>query len=186
MSDRGLPTVLVVEDESDSRQMIVDSLEAAGFRAAQAPNAADALARLDGFAYDALVVQGGLTSGRVALVHAGASGVGTAAIQLCRAIGARVVVTASTGKVDACRDLGTLTLPGYRMYASGQPCPMCMTAMLQVGLAEVWYAAPAAPGRTLVSPEELAERAGEGAPEVVSGVLADEALAMMNRHAESR
>ena len=33
-------------------------------------------------AWDALVVQGGLTSGRWALVHAGASGVGTAAIQL--------------------------------------------------------------------------------------------------------
>jgi tRNA(Arg) A34 adenosine deaminase TadA len=84
---------------------------------------------------------------------------------------------------DACRALGTLTLPGYRMYASGQPCPMCMTAMLQVGLAEVWYAAPAAPGRALVSPEELAERAGERAPRVIRGVLADEALAMMARHA---
>src|SRR4051812_38381684 len=31
-------------------------------------------------AWDALVVQGGLTAGRLALVHAGASGVGTAAI----------------------------------------------------------------------------------------------------------
>jgi len=57
-------------------------------------------------AFDALVVQGGLTSGRTALVHAGASGVGTAAIQLCKAIGARVIVTASAGKLDACRALG--------------------------------------------------------------------------------
>lgn len=57
-------------------------------------------------AFDALVVQGGLTSGRVALVHAGASGVGTAAIQICRAIGARVIVTASAGKLAACRALG--------------------------------------------------------------------------------
>lgn len=57
-------------------------------------------------AFDALVVQGGLTSGRVALVHAGGSGVGTAAIQLCKAIGARVIVTASSGKLDACRALG--------------------------------------------------------------------------------
>jgi putative PIG3 family NAD(P)H quinone oxidoreductase len=57
-------------------------------------------------AWDALVVQGGLTSGRTALVHAGGSGVGTAAIQLSKAIGARVIVTASTGKVDACRELG--------------------------------------------------------------------------------
>jgi putative PIG3 family NAD(P)H quinone oxidoreductase len=57
-------------------------------------------------AWDALVVQGGLTSGRRALVHAGASGVGTAAIQLAKAIGAFVAVTCSAGKVEACRALG--------------------------------------------------------------------------------
>ena len=57
-------------------------------------------------AWDALVVQGGLTSGRWALVHAGASGVGTAAIQIAKALGARIVVTCSAGKMDACRELG--------------------------------------------------------------------------------
>ena len=57
-------------------------------------------------AWDALVVQGGLTSGRWALVHAGASGVGTAAIQVAKALGARIAVTCSAGKVDACRALG--------------------------------------------------------------------------------
>ncbi|HSH10733.1 MAG TPA: NAD(P)H-quinone oxidoreductase, partial [Ilumatobacter sp.] len=57
-------------------------------------------------AWDALVVQGGLTSGRWALVHAGASGVGTAAIQIAKAIGARIAVTCSSGKMDACRQLG--------------------------------------------------------------------------------
>ncbi|MCU1345270.1 MAG: putative quinone oxidoreductase [Acidimicrobiia bacterium] len=57
-------------------------------------------------AWDAMVVQGGLTSGRHALVHAGASGVGTAAIQLAAALGARVAVTASAGKLDRCRALG--------------------------------------------------------------------------------
>ena len=57
-------------------------------------------------AWDALVVQGGLTSGRWALVHAGASGVGTAAIQIARAIGAHVAVTCSAGKAAACRELG--------------------------------------------------------------------------------
>lgn len=56
--------------------------------------------------WDALVVQGGLTSGRWALVHAGASGVGTAAIQIARAIGARIAVTCSAGKADLCRSLG--------------------------------------------------------------------------------
>ena len=57
-------------------------------------------------AWDALVVQGGLTSGRWALVHAGASGVGTAGIQIAKAIGARIAVTCSAGKMQACRDLG--------------------------------------------------------------------------------
>jgi putative PIG3 family NAD(P)H quinone oxidoreductase len=64
-------------------------------------------------AWDALVRQGGLTSGRWALVHAGASGVGTAAIQLCRAIGARVAVTTSAGKVQACHDLGADVVIDY-------------------------------------------------------------------------
>lgn len=64
-------------------------------------------------AWDALVVQGLLTSGRWALVHAGASGVGTAAIQICRAIGARIIVTCSAGKVDACRALGADVVVNY-------------------------------------------------------------------------
>ena len=57
-------------------------------------------------AWDAIVLQGGLTSGRWALVHAGGSGVGTAAVQLAKAIGARVAVTCSAGKADAVRALG--------------------------------------------------------------------------------
>ena len=64
-------------------------------------------------AWDALVLQGGLTSGRWAMVHAGASGVGTAAIQICRAIGARVIVTCSAGKVQACSDLGADVVVDY-------------------------------------------------------------------------
>lgn len=57
-------------------------------------------------AWDALVVQGGLTSGRWALVHAGASGVGTAAIQIAKAIGAFIAVTCSPGKAELCLSLG--------------------------------------------------------------------------------
>ena len=65
-------------------------------------------------AWDALVVQGGLTSGRWALVHAGASGVGTAGIQIAKAIGARIAVTCSTGKVAACLKLGADAVIDYR------------------------------------------------------------------------
>src|SRR6478609_130400 len=57
-------------------------------------------------AWDALVLQGGLTAGRWALVHAGASGVGTAAIQIAKSIGARIAVTCSAPKAEACRELG--------------------------------------------------------------------------------
>jgi NADPH2:quinone reductase len=64
-------------------------------------------------AYDALVLQGGLTAGRTALVHAGGSGVGTAAIQICTAIGAKVITTASTGKVEALRQLGADLVVDY-------------------------------------------------------------------------
>ena len=64
-------------------------------------------------AWDALVVQGGLISGRWALVHAGASGVGTAGIQIAKAIGARIAVTCSAGKVQACHDLGADVVIDY-------------------------------------------------------------------------
>ncbi len=65
-------------------------------------------------AWDALVRQSGLTSGRWALVHAGASGVGTAAIQIAKAIGARIAVTASAGKHQVCHDLGADLVIDYQ------------------------------------------------------------------------
>lgn len=65
-------------------------------------------------AFDAMVAQAGLTSGRTALVHAGASGVGTAAIQIAKAMGACVIVTASASKLAACRDLGADVAVDYR------------------------------------------------------------------------
>ena len=64
-------------------------------------------------AHDALVSQGMLTSGRRALVHAGASGVGTASIQICQAIGAEIAVTCSINKVGACSDLGAHLVVDY-------------------------------------------------------------------------
>lgn len=58
-------------------------------------------------AYLNMFTLGRLQPGEVALIHAGASGVGTAAIQLARAIGARVMVTAgSDEKLALCRELG--------------------------------------------------------------------------------
>jgi NADPH2:quinone reductase len=58
-------------------------------------------------AWDAMVDQGRLSAGEIALVHAVGSGVGSAGIQLARAIGASVVGTARTAeKIERARDLG--------------------------------------------------------------------------------
>jgi len=50
------PSVLVVDDESDLRELIAESLGGDGFRVVQAGDAAEAIAQLKAFAYDALVV----------------------------------------------------------------------------------------------------------------------------------
>jgi putative PIG3 family NAD(P)H quinone oxidoreductase len=65
-------------------------------------------------AHDALVTQGGLRSGGWALVHAGASGVGSMAVQIARAVGARVIATTSAAKLDAVRSLGADAVVDYR------------------------------------------------------------------------
>lgn len=58
-------------------------------------------------AFQALSYLAQLQSSEQVLIHAGASGVGTAAIQLARAMGAaNVIVTASKGKHQICKDLG--------------------------------------------------------------------------------
>jgi putative PIG3 family NAD(P)H quinone oxidoreductase len=57
----------------------------------------------------------GLRPGETLLVHGGSSGIGTMAIQLGRAMGARVAVTAgSADKLERCRELGASVLVNYR------------------------------------------------------------------------
>jgi putative PIG3 family NAD(P)H quinone oxidoreductase len=56
-----------------------------------------------------------LSEGQLLLMHGGASGVGSHAIQVARALGARVAVTAgSSAKLDFCRELGAEILVNYR------------------------------------------------------------------------
>lgn len=58
-------------------------------------------------AYDAIVLQGGLQAGQTVLLHAVASGVGTAAIQIASALGATTVGTSRTAhKLPRCTELG--------------------------------------------------------------------------------
>ena len=62
-----------------------------------------------------IVMRGGLQAGERFLVHGGTSGIGTTAIQIARALGARVFATAgSDEKVQVCRDLGAEVALNYR------------------------------------------------------------------------
>ena len=59
--------------------------------------------------------RGGLKAGETLLVHGGSSGIGTTAIQLAKAFGARVIVTAgSEDKCEACRKLGADVAINYK------------------------------------------------------------------------
>ncbi|HTU75798.1 MAG TPA: zinc-binding dehydrogenase [Trebonia sp.] len=60
-----------------------------------------------GTAYECLFTAGNLTAGQTVLIHAGAGGVGMAAIQLARQAGATVIATASSdGKLQRLAPLG--------------------------------------------------------------------------------
>jgi NADPH2:quinone reductase len=62
-----------------------------------------------------MVERGGLKSGETFLVHGGTSGIGTTAIQLAKALGARVITTAGTQeKCAACRKLGADVAINYK------------------------------------------------------------------------
>ncbi len=62
-----------------------------------------------------VVMRGGLTAGERFLVHGGSSGIGTTAIQIAHALGARVFTTAgSDAKLAVCRTLGAELAINYK------------------------------------------------------------------------
>jgi putative PIG3 family NAD(P)H quinone oxidoreductase len=62
-----------------------------------------------------LVLTAHLRAGQLILIHGGASGVGSHAIQVARALGARVAITAgSPAKLQLCRELGAEIVIAYR------------------------------------------------------------------------
>ncbi len=68
-------------------------------------------------AYQTLFFEGRSVSGQTALIHAGASGVGTAAIQLANIEGIKVFVTCSATKRKACLELGAALAIDYKTEA---------------------------------------------------------------------
>jgi NADPH2:quinone reductase len=79
------------------------------------PEQGAAIAEVFLTAYQSLFAIGDLQSGQTVLIHAGASGVGTAAIQLAKSAGAKVVVTVgSEDKKVFCEQLGADLAINYR------------------------------------------------------------------------
>jgi NADPH:quinone reductase-like Zn-dependent oxidoreductase len=65
-------------------------------------------------AWQALVEKGDVQPGQRVLIHAGAGGVGSIAIQLAKHLGATVATTASAGNIDFVRELGADSVVDYR------------------------------------------------------------------------
>ena len=61
-----------------------------------------------------VVMLAGLQPGEVLLVHGGSGGIGTHAIQVGVALGARVATTAGAARLDLCRELGAEIVVDYR------------------------------------------------------------------------
>lgn len=64
--------------------------------------------------WQALVVRGNVTAGQKVLIHAGAGGVGSIAIQIARHLGAHVATTSSAANADFVRGLGAQEVIDYR------------------------------------------------------------------------
>ncbi|WP_410791672.1 NADP-dependent oxidoreductase [Kribbella sp. C-35] len=65
-------------------------------------------------AWQALVEKGNVRPGQRVLIHAGAGGVGTIAIQLAKYLGATVATTVSSGNAEFVRELGADIVIDYR------------------------------------------------------------------------
>ena len=75
---------------------------------------AASLSLVGGTVWEALVVRAALRVGESVLVHGGAGGVGHVAIQLAKAMGARVFTTVRAANVDFVRSLGADVLIDYQ------------------------------------------------------------------------
>lgn len=103
----------IVAGGAMATQVVVNARETIPIPAALSFAEAAALPEVFLTAYDAVVLQAGLVSGDVLLVHAVGSGVGTAALQLARALGARTLGTSRTQeKLGRCESLGLQLVDG--------------------------------------------------------------------------
>lgn len=90
-----------------AEELVTHEREAMAMPAGMTFSDAAALPEAFATAFDALVLQGGMSVGSQVLLHAVGSGVGTAALQLCRLFGARAIGTGRNGsKLERAMKLG--------------------------------------------------------------------------------
>jgi NADPH2:quinone reductase len=76
--------------------------------------AAAAVPLAGGTAYEAIVRRLGVRAGETVLIHGGAGGVGSFAVQIARASGARVIATAGADNLETLKRLGADVAADYR------------------------------------------------------------------------
>jgi NADPH:quinone reductase-like Zn-dependent oxidoreductase len=84
-------------------------------------------------AYIALVETARVSGGHRVLVHAGAGGVGSLAIQIARQLGCEVFATASPPNHDYCRSLGAVAVIDYKTQDFSTAMPPCDVILDTIG-----------------------------------------------------
>jgi NADPH:quinone reductase-like Zn-dependent oxidoreductase len=100
-------------------------------------------------ALQALRESAGLTAGQRVLIHAGAGGVGSLAIQIAKILGLHVTTTTSTKNIDFVRQLGADAVVDYTQH---EPLPAGLDAVFDTlgGASELASLAAVARGGTVV------------------------------------
>ncbi|MBB3232997.1 NAD(P)H-quinone oxidoreductase [Halomonas stenophila] len=103
----GQPVCALLAGGGYAEEVVVDARQVLPVPAGLGLREAAALPEVFATAWLNLFMEGALAPGERVLLHAGASGVGTAALQLCRAFAHPCFVTVgSEAKLAACRELG--------------------------------------------------------------------------------
>lgn len=111
----GDPVVALLAGGGYAEKVAVPQEQVAALPEGMDPVAAGGLMEVAATVWSNVFMTADLQPGQRLLVHGGASGIGTMAIQMAKAFGAWVAVTAgSEAKLQACRDLGADVAMNYR------------------------------------------------------------------------
>ncbi|QPZ90439.1 nucleoside deaminase [Thioclava electrotropha] len=81
---------------------------------------------------------------------------------------------------EACAQIGSERLPGYDLYVTLEPCPMCASAISQTRIARLYYgAADPKSGGVAQGPRVFSHPQSHHVPEIYDGIGAAEAEALL-------